>query len=70
MGVFLSYVTARGHALIDRDLYVPEDWCADLTRRRTAHIPDTLTFARHSRIGQADGATRPGGGPADPLGRR
>jgi len=45
VGVFLSYVTARGHALIDRDLYVPEDWCADLTRRRTAHIPDTLTFA-------------------------
>src|SRR5437016_2871604 len=45
VGVFLSYVTALGHALIDRDLYVPEDWCADLPRRRAAHIPDTLTFA-------------------------
>jgi len=43
-GVFLSYVTALGHALIDRDLYLPEDWCADLPRRRAAHIPDRLTF--------------------------
>src|SRR6266571_8995436 len=45
VGVFLSLVSALGHALIDRDLYVPEDWCADLPRRRAAHIPDTLTFA-------------------------
>ena len=30
VGVFLSYVTAVGHALIDRELYLPEDWCADL----------------------------------------
>ena len=44
VGVFLSYVTARGHALIDRELYLPEDWCADLPRRRAAHIPDALTF--------------------------
>jgi len=44
VGVFLSYVTALGHALVDRELYVPEDWCADLPRRRAAHIPDTRTF--------------------------
>jgi SRSO17 transposase len=44
MGVFLSYVTALGHALIDRELYLPEDWCADLPRRRAAHIPESLTF--------------------------
>lgn len=44
MGVFLSYVTEQGHALIDRELYVPEDWCADLPRRRAVHIPDSLTF--------------------------
>ncbi len=45
MGVFLSYVTALGHALIDRELYLPEDWCADLPRRRAAHLPESLTFA-------------------------
>lgn len=44
VGVFLSYITEHGHALIDRELYVPEDWCADLPRRQAAHIPDTLTF--------------------------
>jgi SRSO17 transposase len=44
VGVFLSYVTALGHALIDRELYLPEDWCADLPRRQAAHIPDTVSF--------------------------
>jgi SRSO17 transposase len=44
VGVFLSYVTELGHALIDRELYIPEDWCTDLPRRQAAHIPDTLTF--------------------------
>jgi len=27
VGVFLSYVTARGHTLIDRELYLPLEWC-------------------------------------------
>jgi SRSO17 transposase len=45
VGVFLSYVTALGHALIDRELYLPEDWCADLPRRQAAHIPETVRFA-------------------------
>ena len=52
VGVFLSYVTAVGHALIDRELYLPEDWCADLARRHAAHIPDTLTFATKPELGQ------------------
>jgi SRSO17 transposase len=44
VGVFLAYVTALGHALIDRELYLPEDWCADRPRRQAAHIPDHVTF--------------------------
>jgi SRSO17 transposase len=44
VGVFLSYVTAAGHALIDRALYLPEDWCSDPRRRQAAHIPETVTF--------------------------
>ena len=32
VGVFLSYVTTQGHALIDRDLYLPEDWLSDRER--------------------------------------
>jgi SRSO17 transposase len=45
VGVFLSYVTALGHALIDRELYLPQDWCQDAARRQAAHIPEALTFA-------------------------
>lgn len=45
VGVFASYVTALGHALIDRELYLPEDWCSDLPRRQAAHVPDHVRFA-------------------------
>lgn len=45
MGVFLSLVTEMGHALIDRELYLPEDWCSDLLRRQVAHIANHITFA-------------------------
>jgi SRSO17 transposase len=44
VGVFLSYVTALGHALIDRELYLPEEWCVDLPRRHAAHIPESVAF--------------------------
>jgi len=45
VGVFLCYVTARGHSLIDRELYLPLDWCEDPDRRRAAHIPEAVRFA-------------------------
>ncbi|GAC1393201.1 MAG: IS701 family transposase [Ktedonobacteraceae bacterium] len=45
VGVFLSYITEQGHGLIDRELYLPEDWCSNLPRRQAAHIPDALAFA-------------------------
>lgn len=44
VGVFLSYVTERGHGLIDRDLYVPQEWCDDLPRCQAAHLPADLRF--------------------------
>ena len=44
VGVFLSYVTARGHSLIDRELYLPLDWCEDRERCRAAHIPESVRF--------------------------
>jgi SRSO17 transposase len=42
VGVFLSYVTEKGHALIDRDLYVPEDWINDRERCRGAGIDESV----------------------------
>src|SRR5437588_7908754 len=44
VGVFLSYVTALGHGLIDRELYIPQEWCHDAVRRQAAHIPESLGF--------------------------
>lgn len=39
VGVFLLYVSARGAAFLDRDLYVPEEWLTDPVRCREAGIP-------------------------------
>jgi SRSO17 transposase len=44
VGVFLSYATGRGHALIDRELYLPLDWCEDADQRQAAHIPEAVHF--------------------------
>jgi SRSO17 transposase len=52
VGVFLSYATELGHALIDRELYLPEDWCADAVRRQAVHIPETLRFATKPELAQ------------------
>ena len=52
VGVFLSYATALGHALIDRDLYLPEAWCADALRRHAAHIPESARFQTKPELAQ------------------
>jgi SRSO17 transposase len=45
IGVFLSWATARGHALIDRRLYLPKAWAEDDDRRKAACVPADVTFA-------------------------
>src|SRR5689334_17401832 len=45
IGVFLAYASRKGHALIDRALYLPEAWCADAERRDEAGIPEAVEFA-------------------------
>jgi len=44
LGVFLAYAGPKGHALVDRELYVPEGWIADRPRCREAAIGDTVEF--------------------------
>ena len=44
VGVFLAYVTACGHTLIDRELYLPSDWTEDPKRCQTAGLPETVRF--------------------------
>jgi SRSO17 transposase len=44
IGTFLSYATSKGHVLLDRRLYLPEEWCNDLERREQAKVPADVTF--------------------------
>ena len=44
IGVFLAYAGRHGHALIDRELYLPESWTDDRPRCRQAGIPDNVEF--------------------------
>ena len=45
VAVYTSYATERGHALIDRDIYVQEDWFADPQRMAKAGFPPGHAFA-------------------------
>ena len=45
IGVFLSYASEKGHALIDREIYLPKEWSTDESRRTTAKVPSTIQFA-------------------------
>jgi SRSO17 transposase len=44
VGVFLAYVTSKGHALLDRRLYLPKVWCEDAPRREHAKVPESVRF--------------------------
>ena len=50
VGVFAAYVSGRGHALIDRELYLPRSWTDDRDRSRAAGIPDDVEFASKPRM--------------------
>jgi SRSO17 transposase len=45
VGVFLCYGSDKGAALVDRELYLPQEWAADGERRREAGIAETVEFA-------------------------
>jgi SRSO17 transposase len=45
VAVFVTYAARRGHALIDRALYLPRSWTEDPDRCRGAGVPDDAGFA-------------------------
>ncbi len=51
IGVFLGYVSAKGQALVDRQLYLPWDWAEDPERREKTHVPESVQFQETWRIG-------------------
>src|SRR5262245_4459518 len=44
VGLFLAYVGPAGAALVDRRLYLTEDWAADRARRQETHVPREVRF--------------------------
>jgi SRSO17 transposase len=52
VGVFLTYASRRGRALVDRELYLPKEWAADAARRAEAHVPEQVGFQTKPQLAQ------------------
>ena len=53
-GVFLAYASQHGYALLDRRLYLPEEWLTDeayAVRRKACGVPETITFTTKPLLG-------------------
>ncbi|HXH09112.1 MAG TPA: IS701 family transposase [Alphaproteobacteria bacterium] len=50
IGVFLGYAGRLGHALLDRELYLPQEWLNDRERCRRAGIPEARRFATKPQL--------------------
>jgi SRSO17 transposase len=50
IGVFAAYASARGRALVDRELYLPKSWTEDRERCRTTKVPDEREFATKGEL--------------------
>jgi SRSO17 transposase len=44
IGVCVNYHTSTGHTLIDRRLFLPEEWAEDRARRAEAGVPEGVVF--------------------------
>ena len=70
VAVYLGYASAAGHALIDRELYLPRSWTGDPARCQAAGIPRGHRFATKPAAGAADDRAGPRRRRAVRLGRR
>jgi SRSO17 transposase len=50
VAVYLSYAARAGHALIDRELYLPRSWTSDPARCRAAGVPADVGFATKPQL--------------------
>jgi SRSO17 transposase len=44
VAVFANYCSAKGHTFLDRRLFLPEEWAADVERRDEAGVPPGVIF--------------------------
>src|SRR5215216_2935083 len=55
-GVFVAYASQHGYGLLDRRLYLPEEWVNDAAyaeRRKACGMPDSVTFTTKPLLGWA-----------------
>ncbi|MFD8396755.1 IS701 family transposase, partial [Streptomyces sp. NPDC059680] len=53
VAVHLTYASPSGHALIDRELYLPAAWAGDEERRLLTHVPEEICFATKPQLAAA-----------------
>jgi hypothetical protein len=52
VSTFLAYASVHGHALIDRELHLPQSWAEDRDQRQAAGIPEEVEFTTNPRQAQ------------------
>jgi SRSO17 transposase len=53
VAVYLTYAGQAGHAMIDRELYLPRCWAEDPARCAGAGVPDDVEFATKPELARA-----------------
>ena len=52
IGVFLGYASPQGHVVLDRALYLPQEWTRDAACCKGARIPAERAFATKPQLAQ------------------
>ncbi len=53
VAVYLTYAGRAGHAMIDRELYLPKSWTTDPARCAAAGVPEEVEFATKPALARA-----------------
>ena len=51
VGVFLGYTSHNRRILLDRRLYLPEEWINDRERRKKCGVPENIVFQTKAQLG-------------------
>jgi hypothetical protein len=54
IGVFPSHASQQGHAFLDRELYLPQEWAKVGEQRREAGMPEETTFKTKGQLAREE----------------